>query len=99
MRALVLAALVAASPAFADQVVRNGGRELRLQDSSCSHGQTLSNIKPEWRDKFKNARLMKDGKIEFYGCWILAEDGLIFVLYEDGDHGEYPAALFSVEGT
>lgn len=97
MRALIIAALLAAGPAVADQVARNGDAELRLQGSVCSHAGTLAQLKPEWRDKFRNARFIKGGTILAYACWIEDEDGYV-VIYEDGSDMTYPTQLFKIEG-
>jgi hypothetical protein len=98
MRALLIAALLAAGPAVAERVVRNGQHELRLLDTACSHAGTLGHIKEEWRAKFKNARLMHKGKIQHYGCWILADENTVFIMYEDGDVMEMPPQMFKEEG-
>jgi hypothetical protein len=100
MRSLWIAALAAglATPVLAEKVVRSGSMELRLLDSTCSHAGTLGLIRPEWGPKFKNARLMKDGKIVHYACWILADENTVFIMYEDGDYLEIPPHMFNEVG-
>jgi hypothetical protein len=98
MRASLIAALLVAGPALADKVARSGSAELRLMETQCSHGGTLAHLKPEWRAKFRNARLLNNGKIIHYGCWILTEEGDFYIQYEDGDHALLPTKLFAEEG-
>lgn len=97
MRALVLAALIAA-PALAGPplVYRQGDNSLTLHDSPCVHGGTLALLAPEWRPKFKKAHTVLKGKT-IYACWI-EEAGLAFVMYEDGDQIVYRLDLFRDEG-
>lgn len=87
-------ALVLASPAWADLVIRNKetGAELRLLETPCSHAGTLAVLKPEWRPKFKNLRLTS-GRDMHFGCWL--EQGEVAVLiFEDGSTGEAQLAAF-----
>lgn len=62
----------------------DGSQELRLYESLCSHGETLSHIPEEFRDRFKNARILDPkGTIEHYGCHA-SNDELVLVIFEDG---------------
>jgi hypothetical protein len=62
----------------------DGSQELRLYESLCSHGETLSHIPQEFRDRFKNARILDPkGTIEHYGCYATNEE-LALVIFEDG---------------
>jgi hypothetical protein len=59
MRNVLLAALLCASSfAQADLVMKNdtGTLELRLQDTACSHGETLASLLPEWRPNSETQR-------------------------------------------
>jgi hypothetical protein len=83
--ALILLLLVC--PVLAgERTVKNAeGHELRLYDTACTHGETLGLLKPEWRPKFKNARIRNaKGHIMFYGCWIEDEPGIATVILQDG---------------
>ena len=95
---LALAALAAGTTVNAVQVARSGNTELRLLDSQCAHAGTLAHLKPEWRAKFKDARLMVNGNIAFFGCWILADEDTIYIQYEDGDAMEVPTKAFREVG-
>ena len=100
MRAIVFFLLILFSvPALATQrVARSGDQELHLLETQCSHAGTLVHLKPEWRAEFKNARLLHKGTIQFYGCWILADENTVFVIFEDGDFIEAPKKLFETVG-
>lgn len=97
MRYLMIAAAIAAGPALAGDLVltnKDIGQELRLYERACSHAETKSKIRDEWRDKFKDARIRKiDGTILWYGCWI-EQDGQAYVIFEDGDMLAFPLSAF-----
>jgi hypothetical protein len=96
---LAIALLLFASPLYAtQQVVRAGEQELRLLETQCSHAGTLIHLKPEWHDRFKNARLLKNGTILFYACWILSDENTVFVMFEDEDSIFVPKKLIETEG-
>jgi hypothetical protein len=62
----------------------DGSQELRLYESLCSHGETLSHIPQEFRDRFKNARILDSkGTIVAYGCYASNEE-LALLVFEDG---------------
>lgn len=90
LRSLICAALVAAGPALAGDLVlknKDNGAELRLYETQCSHGETMALLKEEWRAKFKNARVRDErGHILFYGCWILHDEETVVVFLQDGSH-------------
>lgn len=95
MRPFIIAAMLAAGPAFAGDLVYQGmrnGSELRLLETPCSHGETLGHLKPEFRAAFKNIRAKVRGQI-VYGCWI-EEDDEAYVIMEDGSDGRFPLANF-----
>lgn len=87
MRKLLCAALLcAAGSSYAELMLKSsdGSQELRLYESICSHGETLSHIPQEFRDRFKNARVLDSkGTIEIYGCYASNEE-LALVVFEDG---------------
>lgn len=98
MRSIV-AALVAASfavSANADLVLSSddGSQELRLYESSCTHGGTLGHIPAEFRDRFSNARLLdRRGTILGYGCWAEVE-GTVLIVFEDGAKTTFQLSKF-----
>jgi hypothetical protein len=47
---------------------------------------------------FEAASAVIDGK-RFAGCWALLPNGIVLVLFEDGDVGEIPAAAFRAADT
>lgn len=88
MRVALLATFVAlfALPAHSELMLKSGdgSQELRLYESLCSHAETLGHIPAEFRDRFKNARILDSkGTIESYGCWASHEE-LALVIFEDG---------------
>lgn len=94
MRKILLAALIAAGPVFAtDMVVRADKDVLRLSDTACVHAGTLALLKPEYRSQFRKARAQIDGK-DWFACWTLAPDGSVFVVFEDGDTQSFPVGIF-----
>jgi hypothetical protein len=93
MKKLLIAAMFAASPAFADLVARNGKNELRLMDMPCVHGGILGQLKEEWRPKFKKAMATVQGKTH-YACWIDTGDGAYYTIWEDGTGAAYPVEGF-----
>lgn len=102
LKILILALLLVFAADRADaaeMVMRSGSNELRLYDSPCVHAGTLAQLNPQWRDKFKKASAKVNGQ-DFYACWILDEpSGAVFVIFEDGDQGMWPAQAFKPSGT
>jgi hypothetical protein len=97
MRKFLIAALLAAGPSFAGNLVlKNGsGNELRLYDTPCSHGETLGILKEEWRTRFKNARVLNSkGFILMYGCWV-EQEGSAVVILSDGAAIQLPLSAFT----
>lgn len=94
--AFLLSHLIAPLSARADLVNRSPeGAELRLMDSQCSHAETLVQIRPEWREKFRNARYSEGGTIRVYGCWIQEAGGIAVLIMEDGSSGMVDLSKFS----
>ena len=96
MRALILAATLAAGPALAALVMKAPGAEMRLYDSPCVHAGVLGAIKPEHRKNFKKAGGFVRSGEKFYACWI-EHEGHAVVVFEDGDQGAWPLARFRDE--
>lgn len=97
MRHLICAALLAASPAMADMVLRTPvGDELRLTEEACTNAAVLGNLKPEWRDKFKRARAVVGGTV-FEACYIDTMQGAYYIAFSDGDQSTLPITAFIQE--
>ncbi len=89
---ILLALSMAWGGATAELVATNGANWLRLQDSACTNEGILSQVKNEYRDQFKAARALSNGKL-FAACWA-AFEGQAFVIFEDSDRGIYPLSAF-----
>jgi hypothetical protein len=98
MRLLIVAAILAASPAFASDsmIARNGQNWLRLYDKPCSSEDVRALLRDKWKDKFRAAHSQANGQ-EFEACW-LEKDGQVFVLFEDGDRLVLPRDAFKPDG-
>lgn len=93
---MILIALVLCwGGAWADLVARSGANELRLLAEPCMHAGILAMLHPEYRPQFRKARATVNGKM-FYACWI-EQDGVAFVLYEDGDRSVFQVSAFKDE--
>lgn len=93
MRSILLlcAAMAAAAPAIADNLVaRNGEDMVRLVDAPCANETVLSQLPPQHREHFKAAVATVSGKT-FTACWRVM-GGRAHLLYEDGDMGVIPMA-------
>jgi hypothetical protein len=94
MRALILAALVAAAPAMAVPVARIGGDVVRLTDAPCS-GPVLAMIQPGPDHFWLLAHATVDGK-PWTPCWRMLGNS-VHLLYEDADQGVIPLTEFKDE--
>jgi hypothetical protein len=95
MKKLLIAAMFAASPAFADFVARDGKDSLRLTNVPCP--ETMAkHIPADLMERFRAAVAIVDGQTHL-GCWTLRADGAVFLRYEDGDAGAVPQSLFRNE--
>ena len=95
---LICAALVAAAPAFAqDLVARQGGDSVRLNDGPCTSPQVLGRIQPQQADEYKAATAVVDGQ-NFSACWRPVGNAA-HLMYEDGDQGLIPLAELKPELT
>jgi hypothetical protein len=93
--ALLVAAALAAAPAFADEVVAsNGNDSVRLSDSPCTSQQVLSLLDPSLRPALRDASAVVQGR-SFKACWVVHGDAA-HLLYEDGDQGLIPLADFKM---
>jgi hypothetical protein len=92
MRALVIAALMVAGPAFADAEFRAGTTIVRLQEAPCTHPLVLALMNPAMRDKAMAGYLSIDGRMVQF-CWV-TDGQSVHILDEEGDGGTIPAAAF-----
>ena len=90
MRAIILAALVATS-AQADMIARHGGDSVRLTGEAFPESIAL----PDGADRraFRKAMAVVNGE-RYTACHALRVDGLVLLIYQDGDPGLLPAAQF-----
>ena len=90
MRAFIFAALVATS-AQADMIARHGGDSVRLTGEACPESIAL----PDGADRraFRKAVAVVGGE-RYTACHALRVDGLVVLIYQDGDAGLIPAAQF-----
>lgn len=90
MRAIILAALVATS-AQADMIARHGADSVRLTGEACPESIAL----PDGADRraFRKAVAVVGGE-RYTACHALRVDGLVLLIYQDGDPGLLPAAQF-----
>ena len=90
MRAFILAALVATT-AQADMIARHGGDSVRLMRDACPESVAL----PAEADRraFRKALAVVGGE-RYAACHALRADGLVVLIYADGDAGLIPAAQF-----
>lgn len=104
MRRYLLTVLAAILLAFAtpaqaaERVARNkdNGNELRLYESVCSHGETLAQLREEWRDKFKNLRILDEkGFISWYGCWYQEDADTVVIVLQDGSMAAMENSVFA----
>lgn len=87
---LLLCSLLAAAPAFAQNLVAyEGGTAARLSERPCSNEQVLGQLDPQLRPAFRDASVVVNGQT-FSACWGPAGSA-VYLLYEDGDEGLIPA--------
>jgi hypothetical protein len=98
MRSLLIAALLAAGPALADDMVFQGdGFLVRLEPTACLHENVLDKIKPEHHGAFRHGYVIVRGKT-LNLCWTVAQPGEITVIDQDGDVGGLPISGFKRAG-
>lgn len=89
MRALLLAAVLAAGPAIAgDLVARQGNDSVRLTEAPCANELVLGRLEASQHEDFHAASAVFQGK-QFLACW-RAMGNVAFLVYEDGDQGVIP---------
>lgn len=86
---LICAALAAAAPAFAqDLVARQGNDSVRLADTPCTSERVLGRLQPQQKEEYRQASATVDGQ-NFQACW-RPMGGAAHLMYEDGDQGLIP---------
>ena|SRR6478752_759066 len=96
MRPFLIAATLAASfSASADMVIHKGDDWVRLQQKPCDPS-VLRHIQEGQRGYFRQAWVTFEGK-QYRACWAVRQDGMVLLVYPDGDGGLIPAALFREE--
>lgn len=90
MRAIILAALVATS-AQADMIARHGADSVRLTGEACPESIAL----PDGADRraFRKALAVVGGE-RYTACHALRVDGLVVLIYQDGDAWLIPVVQF-----
>jgi hypothetical protein len=93
---LALVALLFAIPALADKRVTTfGGNVVRLSTEVCTAAPVLALIPKKYHNVVRDATATLNGK-QWHACWFVdGEDA--HMLYEDGDQGLIPLALFTKE--
>lgn len=82
--------------AHADALVaRSGGDSVRLLTEPCKNAAVLDQLKPEYHERFRAGEGNIGGK-KYALCWI-ANNGNVFLIYEDGDKGQAPMSVFERE--
>lgn len=89
MRTLIVAALMAAGPAFADRVAKQGDDEVRLMDKACPYASVLRFIPENQRSEYQKAEGRFQGK-RYFACWLDVGNG-VHLYWEDGDQGFVPS--------
>jgi hypothetical protein len=95
MRALIVAALLAAGPASADLVYKGDGANIRLMDTPCND-RVKRLILAEWQDRFKAGLAIINGRA-LRVCWVEDSPGSLVLIDEDGDGGRLPKEAFKDE--
>ena len=89
MKLFILCAALAASSAFADDLVaRQGNDSVRLAETPCTNSEVLGHVPPQVRTEFRAASAQVEGKT-FTACW-RKSGGSAHLVYEDGDQGLIP---------
>lgn len=97
MRRLLLAALVAVSPAHSFPLVAKGDNaSVTLHDTPCMYASVLRFINEPHRNRFRKAEVEIQGQ-RYFACWI--DLGSHYgVIDEDGDQFGAPASAFKEGG-
>lgn len=95
---LLCAAALAATPAFAqDLVARQGSDTVHLAEAPCTSQQVLKMLDPQLQPKYHAASATVQGHT-FEACWRMTANG-VHLLYEDGDQGLVPLSDLKPELT
>lgn len=87
--------LVAAPPVHAqDMLATRDGDSVRITQKPCEVG-VLRHIPEGSRGFFRKALVQLQGQ-EYIACWAVRVDGMVLVVYSDGDQGLIPIAQFAV---
>jgi hypothetical protein len=94
MRRYLIAALLAAGPSFAGDLVATEGKDsVRLTQEPCPV--PVLKVLPEGvRGFFRKAVVLFEGK-SWIACWAPRTDGTVHLVYSDGDSGLVPMDLFT----
>jgi hypothetical protein len=87
----LLMALVSAT-SFADYIVSGPQGTILARTNQACPASVLQHVVPEHQNKFRKADALIEGQ-KYVACWTEI-DGMVFIVYEDGDHGMIPAEAF-----
>ncbi len=92
--AFLCAALLAATPAMANELVANNGSDsIRLMDAERTNETVIKHLDPGTRSEFRAATAVLQGQY-FMACW-RALPSAAHLGYEDGDQGILPASTLT----
>lgn len=96
MKHVLVAAIFAAGPAFADVIARQGEDSVRLTQNPCqiAEHQAFPEGIPE---PFRAASAVVSKRL-YVACWALRSDGNVFLIFDDNDVGMVPVSLFKADG-
>lgn len=93
---LIAIALGCLLPAMADDfVARSGSDTLRLTEKPCTN-EAVKKLLQALPERWQEASAIVNGR-SYAACWILMQDGMVWLRYEDGDSGRVPAHYFKPE--
>lgn len=72
---------------------KTSGAEVRLKDSACVVPEILEQLRDEYRDQFKAAVAVVNGKT-FAGCWI-EDEGTALMIFDNGERLGLRMSVFS----
>lgn len=93
MRITAVVLALVATQAYADMAFKAEGIEMRLMDKACTHPKVLALLKDEWVPRFRQGRLVYQGR-SLQMCWVESRPGHIAIVDEDGDAAEVPRSAF-----
>lgn len=92
MKRILIAALIAAGPAFADSIVKQGDDWIRITGRPCSDPNVLRHIPDSGHQLDFRAARARLGGAEYSACWLPIPGG-VGIVYEDGDMGTIPESM------